>query len=387
LNLDNNQLTELPEAIGKLTNLTELYLFGNQMTNLPEAIEKLANLTVLGLSNNQLTNLPEAIGKLANLTKLYLRDNQFQTRPVVLDTLHKITRLELDGNPYLLPSIVEETPTSTGTPAAVPPTIININNPTGPVYIYQNYQDFITQFTSAKQTDSVDLAARIRELEGILDRYIAAQDITVYQNTIEQDWLGGHSKLDEASLRYLSLGLFYQTQQENANIDDFSATVLCFGKAVENELTRSIIKKVKDLKKITEKISENEVYLPLKDRLNAADSNKFTLGNLYFLFKMVEAILIYEKDREPAVQVITKFYGRVLRAPSANSEMASYYDVFTETNYAPLEVRYNDATSIPDLRNSAAHGGKKNKVINATDLDKYKNAVKAFITVWNKALK
>ena len=61
LRLYNNQLTELPAEIGKLTNLTELYLHANQLTELPAEIGKLTNLKRLDISDNKLTSLPAGI--------------------------------------------------------------------------------------------------------------------------------------------------------------------------------------------------------------------------------------------------------------------------------------------------------------------------------------
>ena len=47
--------TSLPESIGSLTNLQELYLNNNQLTNLPEPFGNLTNLQKLWLSDNKLT--------------------------------------------------------------------------------------------------------------------------------------------------------------------------------------------------------------------------------------------------------------------------------------------------------------------------------------------
>ena len=47
LDLEKKGLTELPEEIGKLKNLTELYLAFNQISKIPNAIANLTNLTGL----------------------------------------------------------------------------------------------------------------------------------------------------------------------------------------------------------------------------------------------------------------------------------------------------------------------------------------------------
>jgi Leucine-rich repeat (LRR) protein/GTPase SAR1 family protein len=98
LNLSQLGLTELPPQIGKLTNLTELWLDRNQITLIPETIGKLTNLTELRLDSNQITVIPEAIGKLTNLTGLWLNENQITHIPETIDNLTNLTELWLDRN-------------------------------------------------------------------------------------------------------------------------------------------------------------------------------------------------------------------------------------------------------------------------------------------------
>ena len=98
LNLNGNQLTTLPEAIGQLTNLTTLNLNGNRLTTLPESIGQLTNLATLELSNNQLTTLPESIGQLTNLTELNLNGNELSTLPASIGQLTNLTELYLGDN-------------------------------------------------------------------------------------------------------------------------------------------------------------------------------------------------------------------------------------------------------------------------------------------------
>jgi internalin A len=98
LDLSDNQLTTLPEAIAQLSNLRELDLSDNQLTTLPEAIAQLSHLSVLYLSDNQLTTLPEAIAQLSNLRELYLRNNQLTTLPEAIAQLSNLSGLHLRNN-------------------------------------------------------------------------------------------------------------------------------------------------------------------------------------------------------------------------------------------------------------------------------------------------
>ncbi|MEG5188612.1 MULTISPECIES: leucine-rich repeat protein, partial [unclassified Microcoleus] len=98
LDLSNNQIAEIPEVIGHLSNLTQLYLSNNQIAEIPEVLGHLSDLTSLDLSNNQIAEIPEVIGHLSNLTQLYLSNNQIAEIPEVLGHLSDLTWLDLSNN-------------------------------------------------------------------------------------------------------------------------------------------------------------------------------------------------------------------------------------------------------------------------------------------------
>ncbi len=53
--------------MGQLNRLEALDLKGNQLTSLPESLGRLTWLQILYLSGNRLTTLPESIGQLIRL--------------------------------------------------------------------------------------------------------------------------------------------------------------------------------------------------------------------------------------------------------------------------------------------------------------------------------
>jgi len=75
LYLTNMGLTEVPESLGQLTQLQELFLHDNQLTALPESLGQLTQLKTLYLNDNQLTALPPELRQLSGLEQLFLHDN------------------------------------------------------------------------------------------------------------------------------------------------------------------------------------------------------------------------------------------------------------------------------------------------------------------------
>jgi len=86
LSLDNNQLTELPKGLEKLTQLTTLELRNNNLTEV-KGLEKLTQLKRLRLDDNRLTDV-KGLEKLTQLKELKLWPNPDLTKAQI-DQLKK----------------------------------------------------------------------------------------------------------------------------------------------------------------------------------------------------------------------------------------------------------------------------------------------------------
>ncbi|KAK0077772.1 hypothetical protein PV325_003478 [Microctonus aethiopoides] len=75
LDLSNNQLVSIPNAIVTLTNIVKLDLSKNMLTEIPQNIGEMRQLRHLDLYSNQISRLPLSLGELKNLEWLDLKDN------------------------------------------------------------------------------------------------------------------------------------------------------------------------------------------------------------------------------------------------------------------------------------------------------------------------
>ncbi|MCC3534607.1 MAG: leucine-rich repeat domain-containing protein [Microcoleus sp. PH2017_25_DOB_D_A] len=98
LHLVGNQIAEIPDAISKLSNLTYLDLFSNQIKQIPEALTQMSSLMQLKLRGNQITHIPDAIAQLANIEYLDLGFNQIAEIPQALGKLSNLTGLDIGNN-------------------------------------------------------------------------------------------------------------------------------------------------------------------------------------------------------------------------------------------------------------------------------------------------
>lgn len=98
--LKRNKLKSLPDSIGNLTNLENLTLGDNNLESLPDSFCYLTKLRSLGLDENRLKSLPDNFGNLVNLSGLYLDDNDWESLPNSFGRLTKLKSLVLSNAFY-----------------------------------------------------------------------------------------------------------------------------------------------------------------------------------------------------------------------------------------------------------------------------------------------
>jgi internalin A len=154
LDLSFNNLRELSSAIAQLTNLTTLDLNFNDLTSLSEVIPQLTNLRALRLCRHQLKSLPDTIAQLIHLTTLDLSRNELTQLPEAIGQLANLTSLDLSGNQLRsLPSSIRNLSKVKkldlrGNPElSIPPEILGTkkNNPGDPTTILNYYFQSHTQ--------------------------------------------------------------------------------------------------------------------------------------------------------------------------------------------------------------------------------------------------
>ena len=69
-------MQELPEELGKCTELKSLILYKNQLTKLPESLSNLTKITEINCFNNKILKLTHSTGKLAAATEVNFSANK-----------------------------------------------------------------------------------------------------------------------------------------------------------------------------------------------------------------------------------------------------------------------------------------------------------------------
>ena len=113
LNVARNNISCIPDGIGRLKKLRILKLNDNRITRLPATIGQCRCLEVLILSENKLVEIPSAVAQCTRLKLLRLRNNDIQQLPPELSRLSgTIQEFDVSGNNDLamIPEPVRDNP-------------------------------------------------------------------------------------------------------------------------------------------------------------------------------------------------------------------------------------------------------------------------------------
>jgi Leucine-rich repeat (LRR) protein len=106
LNLVNNNFSEIPSVVYKITSLVELSAGGISVSG---EIKNLVNLKKLDLSTGRIKELPKEIGLLNNLVELNLDGNILEDLPFEIAQLNNLRKLNLGSNHFkYIPECVKQ---------------------------------------------------------------------------------------------------------------------------------------------------------------------------------------------------------------------------------------------------------------------------------------
>ena len=173
----NNLRGTLPDALGNLDQMLQLYLWSNRLSGpIPASLGGLTNLTELSISANELTGpIPDELGSLTNLTHLWLHRNRLSGQiPTTLGSLTDLTILWLFDN-RLSGSI----PASLGSLTDLQQLYLNQNNLDGSIpaslgslanlehlYLYDNLLSGSIPASLGSLTKLTDLQLKLNQLSG-----------------------------------------------------------------------------------------------------------------------------------------------------------------------------------------------------------------------------
>lgn len=96
LNLDRNKISVLPDEMP--VTLRWIRLNANELSSIPDGVGKMVFLQRIYLRNNRLTSLPHGLAGCTLLEDIDLAQNHFEEFPKVLAKLPKLRNVDLTGN-------------------------------------------------------------------------------------------------------------------------------------------------------------------------------------------------------------------------------------------------------------------------------------------------
>ena len=99
LNLNGNQLKDLPRETNMLQELRQLHIERNHFEEIPTIISRLEKLELLDISHNQIQGISSVVTNLEKLQTLDMGYNRVQHLPEDLLAMPQLIHVELTGNP------------------------------------------------------------------------------------------------------------------------------------------------------------------------------------------------------------------------------------------------------------------------------------------------
>ncbi|KAL3803873.1 hypothetical protein HJC23_004035 [Cyclotella cryptica] len=99
--MSNNQLSCIPEAIGDLIMLKSLDVSLNRVRVIDRAIGKCIRLRQLNVEKNRLACLPDELGQCVLLEEILARENNLSTLPQSLENLPTLNKIDVRNNELL----------------------------------------------------------------------------------------------------------------------------------------------------------------------------------------------------------------------------------------------------------------------------------------------
>ena len=126
----------IPVIAQQLPGLKELDLAENDIDRIPDAITRLSGLEVLNLEENALQTLPDVLVQMSNLKTLNLADNNIDEFPQVVTRIPALEHIDLSANN------IEDIPRTLGNLGTLTIDLSGNNlNPAARVWVYQNFPE------------------------------------------------------------------------------------------------------------------------------------------------------------------------------------------------------------------------------------------------------
>ncbi len=98
LSFMENQLSVLPESLGNMESLQECSISRNHFKTLPESFGNLKSILTLWVYSNDLESLPASFGELETLERLYIYENNLTHLPKSFGDLKSLQELDISRN-------------------------------------------------------------------------------------------------------------------------------------------------------------------------------------------------------------------------------------------------------------------------------------------------